>query len=163
MGTPESEIQIFLNHLGGFATDFLPLIVLTGLLLLYSVYFGRDRFAPLIAGLYAALVLYTAFPYTLAVLAGPLAKVLFFGALTVLTTFAFSGLSHFMARAGSSLLSSIILSIAVAGFLTAISLHTLPVTEVYHFNAATKALFATNQAFFWWLAAPLVAVFFFGS
>jgi len=145
-----------------FFHDFLPFIVLTGLALLFSFYFGRDRFSPLIAGLYAALALYSAFPYG-SILTSPYMKIGFYIALTVVGFLAFYGLSFFFARSSTEFVSQLILSILVAGFVLAISLHVLPAQDVYHFTDATKALFASDQAYFWWLAAPLAGVFFLGK
>lgn len=158
----QAQFQHILDSAFTFGSDFLSFIVLTVLVLLFSVYFGRDRFAPLIAGLYAALAVYQAFPYTPSFIDGPLPKIILYIVLSALGFFAFSGLSYFMARAGGSFFSSLLLSIVVAGFVLAISIHILPVSDVYHFASATQALFASNQAFFWWLAAPLAALFFFG-
>lgn len=154
--------QDVINWLFAFGHDFLAFIVLAGLALLFSFYFGRDRFAPLIAGLYAALALYTAFPYS-GMLSGPYMKIGLYIVLTIIGFLAFYGLSFFLARSTSEIFSQIVLSILVAGFVLAISIHVLPVQDVYHFTPATAALFASNQSFFWWLAAPLVGLFFLGK
>jgi hypothetical protein len=145
-----------------FVHDFLPFIVLAGLALLFSFYFGRDRFAPLVAGLYAALALYTAFPYGSSI-SGPYLQIGLYIVFTIIGFLAFYGLSFFFARSSTEFFTQLILSILVAGFVLGISIHVLPVQQIYHFTDATKALFASDQAYFWWLAAPLVGIFFFGK
>jgi len=156
------DFQSFIDWLFAFGHDFLPFIVLAGLTFLFSLYFGRDRFAPLIASLYAALALYTAFPYGSS-LTGPYMRIGLYIILALIGFLAFYGLSFFIARSTAEVFSQIVLSILVAGFVLAISIHVLPVQDIYHFTDATKALFSSDQAYFWWLAAPLVGLFFLGK
>ena len=144
-----------------FGTDFFSFIVVAGIVLLFAVYFGRDRIAPLIASLYAALALYEAFPFP-TMIQGPYLHIGLYLLFTVLLFVAFSGLSYFMAARSGSFLAEIIMAVLIAGFVLAISIHVLPVQDIYTFTSATKALFTSNQMFFWWLIGPLAGLFFLG-
>src|SRR6185295_223693 len=97
-----SNIQSQLHNLSslitGVGSDFFAFIILTAIFLGFSFYFGRDRFAPLIAALYAALALYVAFPFTFSFLNGPYPHIALFAGLVLLGFIAFSGLSYFMAQ-----------------------------------------------------------------
>lgn len=154
------QLQSFLNQTFALGADFLPFIVLIVLALLFSLYFGRDRFAPLIAALYAAMALYMAFPYALSFLESPYMKILFYGVLAALAFVAFSGLSYFMARNSGEFFSQLVLSILAAGLLLAILMHVLSAGQIYAFSPSTRSLFSSGQSFFFWLAAPLVGLFF---
>lgn len=155
-----TSVVDFVVHFG---TDFFAFIVVAGVVAGLSFYFGRDRLIALIAGIYAALALYQAFPYQ-SILPNSSAPVMIglFVAFTAAGWLAFSGLSFFLAQSTSSPLGTFILSVATAGLLLAIGIHVLPVQDLYTFSEPTKALFASPQEFFWWLAVPLVALFFFG-
>ena len=150
-----------LLQLSSFSTDFFAFIVITAAVLLFALYFGRDRIAPLIAALYGALTLYGAFPFP-SMVQGPYMQIGLYVVFTVLLFIAFSGLSYFMAARSGGFVAEIIMAVLIAGFLLAVSIHILPVQEVYAFTGATKDLFASNQAFFWWLVGPAVGLFFIG-
>lgn len=155
-----SEVVNFVVHFG---TDFFAFVVVAGAVAGFAFYFGRDRLMALIASIYAAVVLYQAFPYQ-SILPNTSAPVMLglYVAFVAAGWIAFSGLSFFLAQSTSSPLGTLVLSIATAGLLLAIGIHVLPVQDLYSFSEPTKALFASNQEFFWWLGAPLVALFFFG-
>ncbi len=157
-----STVPDALDILLGFGSDFFAFIVVTVVILLFALYFGRDRLAPLIASLYAALALYTAFPYSPSFLSGPYLQIGLYLLFTLLAFVTFSGLSYFMAARSGGFLAELIIAALTAGFVLAISIHVLPVQDIYSFTDATKALFASDQSFFWWLAAPLVGLFFLG-
>ncbi len=149
------------SQLSSFSTDFFSFIVITAAVLLFALYFGRDRTAPLIAALYASLVLYEAFPFP-AMIPGPYLQIGLYLLFTAILFIAFSGLSYFMAARSGGFVVEVIMAALVAGFVLAISIHVLPVQQIYLFTDATKSLFASNQAFFWWLVAPLAGLFFLG-
>lgn len=154
-------LQNLFSQLSAFGHDFLAFIVLAAVLVLFMVYFGRDRIAPLVAALYASLVLYEAFPF-MGVLSGPYLKIGLYLLFAFLFYIAFSGLSYFMAVRSGGFVTEIAMAVLVAGFVLAISTHVLPVQDIYQFTAATTALFASTQAYFWWLVAPLAGLFFLG-
>ena len=158
----QSAFHTLSLQFGAFFGDFVSFIVIFFAVLFFALYFGRDRIAPLIAALYAALALYVAFPYMAPLGGNPYLEIGVYVIMAVLGFMTFSGLSYFMAAHSGGIFSEVVISILVAGFILAISLHTLPVKDVYTFSAATQALFASPQAFFWWLVAPLAGLFFLG-
>ncbi len=146
-----------------FGTDFFAFIVIAAIVAAFSVYFGRDRLISLIAALYTAVVLFEKFPFNSLLPAGPYIQIGLYFAFVLAALVAFSGLSAFLARSTSSFLGTAVLSITTAGMLLAVGIHILPVQQVYTFSAPTLALFASDQMFFAWLAAPLAGLFFFGK
>ena len=154
-------LQLTVDLVLDFSADFLAFIVIAAFVAAFAFYFGRDRIVPLLAGIYAAVPLYIAFPYT-EYLTTPLLYIGFFVILVVAGLIAFSGLAAFIAEGSLGFVKLVVLSAVTAGMLIAISIHILPVEQVYSFSAPTKALFASGEAFFLWLLAPLVAVYVFG-
>jgi len=159
IGPLKSAVDVFIS----FGTDFFAFIVIAGVIATLSFYFGRDRLVALIAALFSAIVLYQAFPYGSLLPSGAYIQIGLYLAFVLVAVIAFLGLSAFLARSTSTFLGTAVLSITTAGMLLAIAIHVLPVQDVYTFSAPTLALFASPQAFFWWLAAPLVGLFFFGK
>lgn len=156
-------LQSAIDIVIAFGADFFAFIVIAAALATFSFYFGRDRLMALIAGLYSAVLLYQNFPYSSFLPADPYVQIALYVALAFLGVIAFSGLSAFLARSTSSFLGTGILSVTTAGMLLAVAIHVLPVQEVYTFSGPTLALFASPEMFFWWLAAPLAGLFFFGK
>jgi hypothetical protein len=146
-----------------FAADFLAFIVVAALIAAFAFYFGRDRLMALIGGLYAAIPLYQAFPFFESLPQNPYIEIGVFLAFLFAGLIAFSGLSAFLARSASNFLGTGILSVVTAGFVLAVAVHILPVSEIYTFSEPTLALFSDDQIFFWWLLAPLGGLFFFGK
>lgn len=164
MNTSNFDIGVIfhdvLNFVVSFATDFLAFIVVSALIAAFAFYFGRNRLMPLVAAIYAAVPLYLFFPFDTPLLDDPYIATALYLLFVFLALIAFSGLSAFMASGDRSLIRVLGLSVLVAGAFLAIGIHILPLEQIYTFNAATKALFASNQSFFWWLLAPLVGLFF---
>lgn len=154
-------LHSLVNQVGSFGADFLSLIIVTAVILAFALYFGRDRIAPLIAALYAALTLYTAFPFP-SMISGAYMHIGLYLLFVVILFTAFSGISYFMAARSGSFIAELIMAVLIAGFVLAISIHILPVQDVYTFSTATKDLFLSDQYFFWWLVAPLAGLFFIG-
>lgn len=144
-----------------FSADFLAFIVIAAGVAAFSFYFGRGRIISLSASLYAAIPLYMVFPYT-EFITTPLLHIVLYLGLAFLALIAFSGLSGFIAEGSLGLVKMVILSAAVAGMLIAISIHVLPVESLYTFSAPTRALFESGEAYFFWLLAPLAAIYVFG-
>ncbi len=149
-----------LNSIFSFGTDFFAFILLAALITAFSIYFGRNRLMPLVAGIYAAIPFYLFFPFHTTLLDDPYIAIGLYLGFALLGLIAFSGLSNFVGSASRGLIRVTIISTLVAGALLAIGIHILPLEHIYSFNAPTKALFTSNQAFFWWLIAPLVGLFF---
>lgn len=164
LGAPgvSQQLKSVTDTVFGFGTDFLAILVVAALVGAFALYFGRDRLTPLIAALYAAIPLYSAFPFTLSLLDNPYMKIGLYFVFALIGFVTLSGLSYFMASDSIGFLRVTVLSILTAGLLIAIGVHVLPVEKVYSFTPSVRTLFASNQAFFWWLAAPLIGLFFFG-
>lgn len=156
-----STLKLVIDIVIDFSADFFAFIVIAALVAAFAFYFGRDRIVPLLAGAYAAIPLYLFFPYT-EVLNTPLLHIALFVLLTLAGLIAFSGLSAFIAEGSLGFIKLTTLSALTAGLFIAVSIHILPVEQMYSFSAPTKALFAGDQAFFLWLLAPLTAVYVFG-
>lgn len=160
-----AEIAVWLQQafdfILDFASDFLAFIVIVAVIAAFASYFGRNRVVPLAAALYAAVPLYLVFPFTQYVTT-PLVHVVLYGALVFLAFVAFSGLASFVADGSLGFAQLTILSVAIAGMILAVAIHILPVEELYTFNIATRALFDSPEAFFFWLLAPLAAIYVFG-
>ena len=156
-----NALKVAVDMVINFSTDFFAFIAIATAVAAFAFYFGRDRIVSLLAGMYAAIPLYLAFPYS-DILSTPLLHVALYLALAGIGMVAFSGLSAYIAGGSLGFIKMAALSAVTAGMLIAISIHVLPVEQVYTFSAPTKALFASNQAFFFWLLAPLAAIFLFG-
>ncbi|MEK9176852.1 MAG: hypothetical protein AAB923_00995 [Patescibacteria group bacterium] len=154
----KSAVDLFI----GFGTDFFAFIVLAALVAAFAFYLGSDRLSALIGAVYAAIPLYLAFPYRDALPENPWVSLGVFVAFTALGVIAFSGLSYFMASTSVGFIRVLALSVITAGFVIAVAIHVLPVEDIYTFSEPTKALFTSDTAYFWWLAAPLAGLFFLG-
>lgn len=155
------SFRLTLDLVLDFSADFFAFIVIAAFVAAFAFYFGRDRIVPLLAAMYAAIPLYIAFPYT-ELLTTPLLHTGLYTILVIAGLIAFSGLAAFIAEGSLGFFKMIVLAAVTAGMLIAVSIHILPVEEVYSYSAPTKALFSTTQAFFFWLLAPLIAVYIFG-
>ena len=143
-------------------TEFSAFIVIAALVMAFAFYFGHDRLLPLIAALFMAITLSKAFPFSSMLPVNPYTQVGLYAGFVVIGLIAFSGLSYFMASGSIGFVKTGILSVLTAGLIIAIAIHFLSIENIYAFSAPTKALFASNQAFFWWLIAPLAGLFFLG-
>ena len=157
------QFQFTVDFFVQVGTDFFAFIVVAGFVAAFAFYFGRDRLMAFIAGLYAAIVLYRAFPYgSFLPQDNPYVQIGVFVGFFLAALVAFSGLSAFLARQTSGIFGTLVLSAVTAGLILAIAIHILPVQSLYTFSAPTLALFASAEMFFWWLLAPLAGLFFFG-
>jgi len=156
-GALQYAVDFFIH----FATDFLAFIVIAAVIAGFAFYFGRERIVPLAASFYAAIPIYMVFPYT-EYITTPLLHVALYLVISFLALTAFSGLASFVAGGSLGFIKLLVLSAAVAGMLIAVSIHILPVEQLYAFSEPTRALFVSSEAFFFWLLAPLVAIFVFG-
>ena len=154
-------LQTVTEQVINFSTDFFAFIIVAAVVAVFAFYTGRSRIVSLLAGIYAAIPLYVAFPYT-DILTTPLMHILLFAVLVAAGMIAFSGLSAFVAEGGVGFFNIAILSGVTAGVLIAVSIHILPVEQIYSISAPTKALFASSESFFLWLLAPLVTIYFLG-
>lgn len=158
-GALQSTVGLFL----GFGSDLFGFIVLAALVAAFAFYFGRDRVAPLIAGILAAVPLYTLFPYTSVLNGNPYLLTGLFVLLALLGLMAFSGLASFMTSGGFGFVKVLALSLVTAALLMAIAINVLPLKDIYAFSTPTLALFQSTNGLFWWLLAGVGAVFLFGK
>lgn len=152
-----SSVDLFI----GFGTDFFAFIFVAAIVAAFSFYFGRDRLIPLVAGLLAAIPLYTHFAFIGLLGTNPLLHIGLFAAFTLLGVVAFMGLSGWVPSSGTGFVKVLGLSAITAGLILSIALNILPLSEVYTVSEPTHALFS-SQNFFWWLLAAVGGVFLLG-
>jgi hypothetical protein len=153
-----SSVDLFI----GFGTDFFAFIFVAALVAAFAFYFGRDRLIPLIAGLLAAIPLYTHFAFIGMLGTNPMFHIGLFIILTLLGLVAFMGLSNWVPSSGAGFVKVLALSAITAGLILSIALNILPLTEVYTVSEPTHALFSSRN-FFWWLLASVGGVFLLGK
>jgi hypothetical protein len=148
-----------------FGSDFLVVIVLTLLFVLFARSAGRGPFVALILSSYCAYALYSVFPYlsylpTTPVLTALLAHIGLYLALCILFYIVLRRVivSDFLYI---GIFGLILLSFFSAGFLLALGYHVFGVPGVFHFTLALDTLFAIKEYFFWWFIAPIIGLFFF--
>ncbi len=145
----------------GVGSDFFAFIVVAALVAAYAFYFGRDRLIPLIGGLFAAIPLYTYFPFFDAIGSNPYLHFGVFFIFIAIGTIAFLGLASWIPSSGTGFIKVLGLSVVTAGMFLAVGLHLLPLAEIYAISEPTRALFADGYLFYW-LLAGVGGVFFLG-
>ncbi len=145
-----------------FSADFLGFVVVAAGVAAFAFYFGRNRIVPLVAALYASIPLFLLSPFDLTPYGGVIVQVAFWVLLVLLGMVAFSTLASFMASVSTGFVNVVVLSVATAGLVLAIAINVIPIQTFYTFSPATLALFDTPQGVYFWLIAPLAALFVFG-
>jgi hypothetical protein len=158
-GTFHNVVDIFI----GFGSDVFIFIALVAVVLMFAFYFGRDRLLPLMAGIFVAIPLYTNFPFMSTLGGNAYFSIGLYLLLAFAGMLAFSGLAGFISSSGMGFLKMAALAALISALLLAIGINVLPLKEVCTFSPPTLALFTVNNAFFWWLAAPVVGAFLFGK
>lgn len=145
-------------------SDFLIIIILLTVFVLFARYVGRGPFVAIILALYAGYAVYAAFPYADYLPTAPLLTALLTHVgLYVALVFIFYVVlrrvvvSDFL-YVGS--ISLIFLSFLAGAFLLALAYHVFPVSTIYHFTPPIDMLFAPKEYFFWWFIAPAIGLFF---
>lgn len=141
-----------------FGADFIAFIVLTGVVVAFAFYAGRDRLVPLIAGVYAAVPLYTYFPFMSSLGSSPYLHLGLFFLFTIVAMMAFFGLASWVSSTGIGFIKVVGLSALTAGLILGVTINLLPLHEVYTVSEPTRALFST-QYFFYWLLAGIAGAF----
>lgn len=148
----------------GFASDFLIIIIMVGVLFFFAWYYGRGPFVALLSAFYTAYALYVMFPYSEYLPTSPVTTALgaSVGLYLGLTLVAFVVLRRIAVSdfLYIGIFGLIALTFLGAGFLLALAYHVFPVQSLYDFTPAIDLLFAPKEYFFWWFAAPLVGLFF---
>lgn len=146
------------------ASDFLIVLVLFSILILFATRVGRGPFVASILAFYAAYGVYLAFPFMALLPSAP--------ALTATLSHAglYIGLSVvfyiILRRVVVSdflyigLMGIFLLALLATGFIFALAYHTFSVSTLYQFTPAIDMLFASEDYFFWWFIAPAVGLFF---
>jgi hypothetical protein len=163
------SINSLMSVVTSFSADFIILAIVFGALFVYGFYFGKDRIIAFIFSLYAAFVLYSYFPYVrqlslfnrsneqLVLSQLLIFAVLFFFALSVMKHLVIADFPYARTR---KLLELSILSVSAIVLLAVLVYHIVPVERLHNFSGVFDTLFAQTRYVFWWLAAPLVAIFF---
>ncbi|HEY4517266.1 MAG TPA: hypothetical protein VJI74_00020 [Candidatus Paceibacterota bacterium] len=150
------------------SADILIIGTLFVILLALAWWLGIGRFSALILSLYLGLVLYLNFPFTnqLLFLTATSQDTFFsyFFVFAVFSIFGFWVLRRYGAL-GSSLATApgaieyFALAATTTGLLLAIGYRAFPLDLLYNFSPNIDRLFAPPELFFWWLLAPLIAIF----
>lgn len=144
--------------------NFVILLVLFVVMLLFSYKAGRGGIISLLIAFYVGYAIYMVFPYTTAVVAAggtPMVKAaISIGIFAIVTFIPF----HFIQRLTGggfgvlSVLPRFVLSFLAATFLLALAYHVFAISDIYTFPAPIDQLFAPEGYFFWWFIAPLVGL-----
>lgn len=148
------------------AGNFLALIVLTTIILVFAMRAGRAGLISLILALYAGYALYIVFPYTNAVVGAggtPLVQaaisIILFAAASVLPFLLVNRLTG--GGFGSlSIIQNFLLALLAAGFLLALGYHVFDISNIYTFPQPLNQLFEPEGYFFYWFVAPLIGLYF---
>jgi len=150
----------------------LDLLIIGGtffVLIFLSFQLGKESIVSLILSLYVTLLLYLSFPYT--------DLFSFFGSsetgLIITNLLIFAILLFIIYKIMQRLVASsypqdslhtwfevIVLSVVATSLILAFVYHALPIAALYDFSAPVDRFFASETLFFWWLAIPLIAMFF---
>jgi hypothetical protein len=145
-------------------SDFLIIVILIAVLVLFSRYVGRGPFIGLMFSLYGAYAIYAAFPYMDYLPSAPaITAVSVHIGLYLLLVIVFYLILRRIVVSDFLYIGSIgliVLSFLATGMLLALAYHVFDLTTVYHFTPALDLLFAAKTYFFWWLFAPAVGLFF---
>ena len=150
----------------GAVSDFLIIIVLVLVFVMFARSVGRGPFVAVLLSFYCAYALYISFPYVSYLPTAPATTALFANAgLYLGLAFVFYIIlrrvvvSDFL---DIGLVGLLVLSFLGAGFLVALAYHVFPIGSIYHFTPAVDVLFAPKAYFWWWFVAPAIGLFFFG-
>lgn len=148
-----------------FASDFLVVLILFAVVLAFAFRSGRRGIIALTFSTYIGITLYNIFPYKEMILGWttqPLTSLILLVAM-VLIFIAVPYLilkriivTEFLGR--GKLFFSAVLSFLITTTLLASAYHLLPVREYYVFTPALDRLFMPEEFLFWWLIAPIVAL-----
>lgn len=148
----------------GAMSDFLIIIVMVLVFVIFARYIGRGPFVGILLSFYCAYALYAVFPYMSYLPTAPATTALFVQiGLYAALAFVFYIILRRVVVSDFLYIGSfglIILGFLGAGFLIALAYHVFPVDSVYHFTSAIDALFAPKEYFFWWFIAPAIGLFF---
>lgn len=145
-------------------SDFVIILVMILVFVLFSRYVGRGPFVGVILSLYSAYALYIAFPYmdllptAPAITAIATRTVLYLGLCFIFYIILRRVVVSDFLYIGS--LGLITLSFLAAGFLIALAYQVFNISTIYQFTPAIDMLFAPKEYFFYWFLAPAIGLFF---
>lgn len=145
-------------------SDFVIILVIVLVFVLFSRYVGRGPFVGVLLSLYTAYALYTAFPYKDILPTAPaITAVATHAGLYIALAFIFYIILRRIVVSDFLYIGSlglITLSFLGAGFLIALAYQVFDINSVYRFTPAIDMLFAAKEYFFWWFVAPAIGLFF---
>ena len=151
------------------STDLVIIAALFFVLLAAVAWQGRGSFAAFLLGVYIALPLYLNFTYLNRFLIWTdtpentfLSHAILFGAFAIVGYLVCRRLvsRELVGRSLPGMLELLLLAAAGTGLLLAISYRIFPIDLFYNFGPDIDRFFAEPNLFFWWLLAPLLAIFF---
>lgn len=164
------QVTDFASHsaasAGVWATNFLILLILFGLMLAFSYKAGRGGIISLLLSFYAGYAIYSLFPYTNAIITAggtPIIKAVISIVIYSIATYVPFHFIQRLTKGGFGVLSFIprfVLSLLAATFLLAVGYHVFHVSNIYTFPEPMNTLFGPDQYFFWWFIAPMLGLIF---
>lgn len=136
----------------------------------FSLRYGKDRIIALILALYLGLLAFLYFPYGEQVVGAVpiggsdvLPQTLLFMVFVLVAYIAvYRSIMAEFPRGSVRYVQAGVLALAAAALLLAFSYIILPLASAYELDIPVEGLFENKDYFFWWLVAPLLAIFFFG-
>lgn len=149
--------------------DVIAIFVFIAIGFFYGIYAGKEKLIALLFSLYVSGFLFDNFYYLDRLIKNKnalldifLLRGIIFIALVVILFILFSKIvagSH--AGGVDAWWKTLILSFMASGLLFSYIFHLFPSREIFTFSPMIKSLFASDNAFFWWITLPLVALFWF--
>jgi high-affinity Fe2+/Pb2+ permease len=136
--------------------------------LIYAISAGRQSITNIILGLYFALLISIEFPFYGHILGTTsnektesILMLIVFGLFTLCATILFSRLMprEYSEKKFEGLWKKILLACAATVLVMSFSYHALPVTDIITPGSPIQFLFGSEQAFFYWLMAPIIVLF----
>lgn len=136
----------------------------------YGMSAGKSKLLSVVFSAYLAMPLFESFPY-LNILANILAKwqkplslfysnIIIFAALVILLNLILRRTLFRLSSRNDKWWQVLAISIAGVGFLVSALFHTLFVNQLVKVSPLVSRIFIEGNTFFWWLALPLIVLFF---
>jgi len=132
----------------------------------YGLLAGKQRLMASLFSFYVAILLFTNFNYLDFFTQGKkIFDIFLFRAaclliLIILLNIVFAKRVFVGSRKSTGWWQAFTLSFLEVGLLMSAIFQLLPAKELFTFSPAVQTLFASQQSFFWWLALPIIALFF---
>jgi len=146
--------------------DIVAIFVFLAVGFFYGLWAGKNKLLAFLFSLYVSGFLFENFYYLDKIVKGGTMmerfwfEVLIFLFLAVVLTVVFSRIFEPSFDSGpKNWLKSFLLSFSSIGLLFSYLFHIFPAKDVFTFSPLVQNLFASNNAFFWWLFIPLIVIF----